>query len=58
MAPWNEMNPAGFYGTRFVTKYTYFVSMDALMGLILFTEVSIANRPFEHILWPEVFNFR
>ena len=25
---------------------------------ILFTEVSIANRPFEHILWPEVFNFR
>ena len=23
-----------------------------------FMEVSIAKRPFEHILWPQVFNFR
>ena len=31
---------------------------EFLSEIILFTEVFIAKRPFEHILWPEVFNFR
>ena len=35
-----------------------FVYEELLCQFKFFMEVSIAKRPFEHILWPEVFNFR
>ena len=32
--------------------------LPGLFQFKFFMEVSIAKRPFEHILWPQVFNFR
>ena len=39
-------------------KYTIISEREALRAIKFFMEVSIAKRPFEHILWPQVFNFR